>query len=260
MNTLQSHIEEALFSKKGIDPSAVASSVADMRKCKIIKEFSGDDTKRGSIEVEVKNDELYLTTVKDRNWTVFIFELDKLPKDVYPLNIRQISGTAWSFFFTVRSDKITSMDEIFSDKFENNLEIAHGKGRCGINLMILQCYNLTSLKGCPECVDKLTLMFNRQLKNLDGMPKWIDEELVITPINDFKAVNFTNRQGDVSISLVYDIEPKTTKLRDKLISLSLADSEAFESDCIFLKDVYNHLDKRCAVAQTIKKALDEVKR
>lgn len=247
MKSLQDNIRESLFSIGDIDIDSMSKNTEDLLKCEAIKKYGGKDVTGGYIDVEVKNGEVYLSLSElAKNHVVVQLETDQLPKDIFPLNIKQLDGDCYSFFITIHSNNIKSLEEIFAPGFKNNLT----SRRIPLIIFIRQCDNLTSLKGCPDKVSQLIMLYNRKLKNLDGMPRWIDEEI-------YFSSPYTGKAYQINRSYV-------SGLAEDLEGLHKYDNtplmkDCFENDVKFVKDIYKHLDRNCTVARDIARELRKLK-
>ena len=252
MKNLQDNIRESLFSKSR-DIESVSQNAEDSYKCEMIKKYGGEDMTSGYVDVEVKNGEVYLSPSEvsgKKCATVLQLDTEQLPKDIFPLNIKQLDGQCYSFFIIIHNNNIKSLEEIFAPGFKNNLTNNRETSRIPLLLIIRQCDNLTSLKGCPDKVSQLVMLYNHKLKNLDGLPRWIDEEI-------YFSSPYSGKAYQINSSYVSDLAKELEKLHKYDNSPSMKDY--FEKDVKFIKDIYKHLDKDCRVARDIASELRKLK-
>lgn len=253
MKNLKDNIRESLFSGGDMDTGSMSKNIEDLHKCEMIKKYGGEDMTSGYIDVEVKNGEVYLSLSElsgKKRATVLQLDTEHLPKDIFPLNIKQLDGDCYSFFIIIHTNNIKSLEEIFAPGFKNNLTDRRGTSRIPLLIIIRQCDNLTSLKGCPDKVSQLVMLYNHKLKNLDGLPRWIDEEI-------YFSSPYSGRSYQINSSYVSDLAKELEKLHTYGDSSSR--KNYFEKDVKFVKDIYKHLDKDCKVARDIASELRKLK-
>jgi len=252
MKNLKDNIRESLFSGGDIDMDAMSKNIEDLHKCEMIKKYGGEDMSRGYIDIEVKNGEVYLSPseLPGKHSTVLQLDTEQLPKDIFPLNIKQLDGDCYSFIINVHTNNIKSLEEIFAREFKNNLTSRRETTKTPLIITIHKCDNLTSLKGCPKIVRYFSMLYNHKLKNLDGMPRWIDEEI-------YFSSPYTGKAYQINRSYVSDLAEELEGLHKYDNTPSMKD--CFEEDVKFVKDVYKHLDRNCKVAKDIARELRKLK-
>lgn len=252
MKNLKDNIRESLFSSGDIDIDSMSKNTEDLLKCEAIKKYGGEDMSRGYIDVEVKNGEVYLSLseLPGKHSTVIQLDTEQLPKDVFPLNIKQLDGECYSFIINVHTNNIKSLEEIFAPGFKNNLTNHRETSKIPLLIIIHGCNNLNSLKGCPKIVRYFSMLYNLNLKNLDGMPRWIDGEM-------YFSSPYTGKAYQIYSSYAQDLAKDLEGLHKYVNSPRMEDY--FEKDVKFVKDIYKHLDKNCRVAKSIARELRKLK-
>ena len=237
MNTLQQRIDEALFSKNGIDTqSAAKAAEKEMIKNYIFPDEDlvypdTNDTEEAwqDIDIEIKGDKLELHMKVNPAYQVPSYQcvIDGLPAN-FPYRISKItvdypgSGNCY-LFILIQNCQIKELSDIFTPDFEAVIEKNNRKVTGGIQLYISHNPQLSSLKGCPqEHVVELVIDSNPKLMSIDGIPSSIDNK---------------------SDSIYFTIKPDETI---KQISLGPKDEN------IHVQTLYNALDKNCKLARSIK--------
>ena len=254
MKNLKDNIRESLFSGGDIDMDSMSKNTEDCLKCEVIKKYGGKDMISGYIDVEVKNGEVYLSpselSKKRSRPRLLQLNTEQLPKDIFPLNIKQLDGDCYSFLININTNNIKSLEEIFAPGFKNNLTSRRETSKTPLVIIIYGCDNLTSLKGCPKTVRYFSMLYNHNLKNLDGMPQWIDEEI-------YFSSPYTGKAYQINSSYVSDLAEELERLHK--YDVAPFKKDYFEKDVKFVKDVYKHLDKNCRVARAIASELKKLK-
>lgn len=249
MKNLKDNIRESLFSGGDMDTGSMSKNIEDLHKCEMIKKYGGEDMTSGYIDVEVKNGEVYLSLseLTKKRTTVLQLDTEQLPKDIFPLNIKQLDGECYSFFIIIHTNYIKSLEEIFAPGFKNNLTNSRENP---LLIIIRQCDNLTSLKGCPDKVSQLVMLYNHKLKNLDGLPRWIDEEI-------YFSSPYSGKAYQINSSYVSDLAKELEKLHEH--DNATFRKDYFRKDVKFIKDIYKHLDRDCMIARVIASELRKLK-
>jgi hypothetical protein len=230
MKTLQTNINEALFSKDGTDPQKISDKIRQ-------EEIQKACTIRGKAELRVENGELYIKCLASQFDTIDIDIYQK--NDLFPLNIRKIEGNCHGFYLTIRECNITSLKDVFSKDFENKLQANKTEGIC---LSLFRCNNLKSYEGCPQ---KVGGFFSQHCHApLKDIPQYIERRLYIldTKIFQSNALNALN------------IDVRSCIGEDQIYNMvNKRDRETFQA----LLDIYHHLDPKCGVAKYIRKAIED---
>ena len=240
MNTLQQHIDEALFNKNGIDAqSAAKAAEKEMIKNYIfpnedleypnLNDAETAETDWQDIDIEIKGDKLELHMKVNPEYQVPSYQcvIDGLPAN-FPYRISKIivdySGSGKCYLFIlIQNCQIKELSDVFTPDFEAVIEKNNRNVTGGIELYITHNPQLTSLKGCPqENVVELIINSNPKLMSINGIPSSINNK------SDFAS---------------FSIKPNET-----IDQISLGPKD----ENIHVQTLYNALDKNCPLARSIK--------
>ena len=239
MKDLKDNIRESLFSGGDIDMDSMSKNTEDLLKCEVIKKYGGKDMISGYIDVEVKNGEVYLSPseLSKKRPRVLQLETEQLPKDIFPLNIKQLDGDCYSFVININTSNIKSLEEIFAPGFKNNLTSRRETSKTPLVIIIYGCNNLTSLKGCPKTVRSFSILYNYDLKSFKGMPSFICQDLLVET-SDF-TIDIKAEDQEHSAIKPRGVVPESHALK-------------------IAKNIYSMLDPKCGVAKMLKFKIEEM--
>lgn len=156
MNTLQSHIDEALFSKKGIDAQTLTGEEFKKYALDTLYKHSHqnyDDEKIWSLNMVTLGPDGYeIHNTHSYDFGLFYMTKKDLP---LPVKIAKVEGG-----LRIINCDIENLDDILTE----NCKI-------GWLLDIFKCHELTSLKGCPEVVGRFDCSGCEKLKDIKYAPK-----------------------------------------------------------------------------------------
>lgn len=244
MKDLKPYINESLFSNPEQDGSDVAASVEHTLRLEKINNWLNSCGLRRFIDTSIKNNEIYIT-FKALSPGATPIDSKQMKENLYPLNFKSVDFTRFGrrklVYFVIEDNYIQSMSDIFLEDFK----VAGG----GIYLHISNCPKLKDLHGCPKEVDNFYNLNNPKIASLDGMPS------VINHVLSFKIddIRYQIRSYGGSI---------TNMLRDaELCKMRLEEygQKIINKHIKILEDYYNHLDKKCAIAKSLKITIDTIK-
>jgi len=247
MKALKPYIDESLFSNPEQDDSDVAASVEHTLRLEKINKWLNSCGLRQFIDTSIKNNEISITFNKALPLGVAPIDSKRMKENLYPLNFKSVNFTRFGreklVYFVIEDNYIQKMSDIFLEDFK----VAGG----GIYLHVSNCPNLKDLHGCPKEVDNFYNFNNPKITSLDGMPSVIDSTLV------FKIDHHIEYR-------IYGYGGNTKKMQHdadlcKMILERGYDQDTINKHIAILEDYYNHLDKKCAIAKSLKITIDTIK-
>ena len=246
MKALKPYIDESLFSNPEQDDSDVAASVEHTLRLEKVNKWLNDCNLRRYIDTSIKNNEIYIT-IKNMTPPGSTIDTMIMKENLYPLNFKSVNfaraqaHSTNQVYFMVEDNYIQKMSDIFHKDFE----VTGG----GIYLHVSNCPNLKDFHGCPKEVNNFYNYSNPPLTSLDGMPSVINHVLSFK-IDDIRyqirsyGGNIANMQRDADLCKMR-LEEYGQKIINKHIAI--------------LEDYYNHLDKKCVIAKSLKITIDTIK-
>ena len=244
MKSLKPYIDESLFSNPEQDDSDVAASVEHILRLEKINNWLNSCGLRQFIDTSIKNNEIYIT-FKALPLGAALIDSKRMKENLYPLNFKSVDYTRsgrWKLvYFVIEDNYIQKMSDIFLEDFK----VAGG----GIYLHVSNCPKLKDLHGCPKEVDNFYNFNNPKITSLDGMPSVINQTLAFKIDSDEYRIygyggDTENMQHDADLCKMR-LEEYGQKIINKHIKI--------------LEDYYNHLDKKCAIAKSLKITIDTIK-
>lgn len=248
MKALKPYIDESLFSNPEQDGSDVAASVEHTIRLEKINNWLNRCGLRRFTDTSIRNNEIYIIFKAPTPGAAPI-DTKQMKENLYPLNFKSVNFTTArrnnQVYFVIEDNYIQSMSDIFLEDFK----VTGG----GIYLYVSNCPKLKDLHGCPKEVDNFYNFNNPKITSLDGMPSMINQTLV------FKIDHHIEYR-------IYGYGGNTEKMQHDadLCKMILERARGCDQDTInkhiaILKDYYNHLDKKCAIAKSLKITIDTIK-
>ena len=244
MKALKPYIDESLFSNPEQDGSDVAASVEHTIRLEKINNWLNRCGLRRFTDTSIKNNEIYITFKAPTPGAAPI-DTKQMKENLYPLNFKSVNFTTRrrnnQVYFVIEDNYIQKMSDIFLEDFK----VTGG----GIYIHVSNCSNLKDFHGCPKEVDNFYNFNNSKITSLDGMPSVINLTLA------FKIDYFEYR--------IYSYGGKTANMqRDAdLCKMRLKEygRDTINKHIEILEDYYNHLDKKCVIAKSLKITIDTIK-
>lgn len=244
MKALKPYINESLFSNPEQDDSDVAASVEHTIRLEKINNWLNSCGLRRFIDTSIKDNEIYITFKTPASGTMLMsIDTKQMKENLYPLNLKSVDfireRPSNQAYFTIEDNYIQKMSDIFHKDFE----VAGG----GIYIQVSNCSNLKDFHGCPKEVNSFLNFNNPKITSLDGMPSVINNVLV------FKIDSIDYH--------IYRYEGVTDVLNAQRNAMRLKGygQKIVNKHIAILEDYYNHLDKKCEVAKSLKIIIDTIK-
>ena len=246
MKALKPYIDESLFSNPEQDDSDVAASVEHILKLEKINKWLNSCGLRQFADTTIKNNEIYIT-FKALPIGAAPIDSKLMKENLYPLNFKSVNfarvqaHSTNQVYFTVEDNYIQKMSDIFHKDFE----VTGG----GIYLHVSNCPNLKDFHGCPKEVNNFYNYSNPPLTSLDGIPSVINHVLSFK-IDDIRY-QIRSYGGNIA-NMLRDADLYKIRLKG-------FDQDTINKHIAILKDYYNHLNKKCAIAKSLKVIIYTIK-
>lgn len=243
MKRILDYLDESLFTADRADSDKVAQTIDDKLRLDDLVKHSVKRIGQSEKKVELKMENGELTINVDGSPTdVLDVTFASIHDPLMPLNIKALTGTCRNLFVTFRSCPATTISDLFTQDFKNELRSSMPTP---LILSITNCRRLKSFEGCPDHLQGLYLMYNGTSfdDTIKSMPTWVDKRFIYIGSDD--------RPGNV---IQFDIDVTNCNFENYFVHNAIDRNKKYVQMAL---DIYHHLDPKCGVAKYMKPCIEE---